>query len=82
MHLHFVRALSQRINSSDRGFLTIQSVDPGAAKTPMTTATYLSMLLGILVFREIVMCSRVFANACIAHDATHGALMVDYDVVP
>jgi hypothetical protein len=57
-------------------------VDPGTTRTPLTSVNKSARLLGLLLFRPLVMSARTVVNSCTGHEGTHGVLLIDYDPVP
>jgi len=78
LHLFFVRELAARARG--RGVL-VRACDFGVSGgvTGVATVNWEARLFSSVFGRSPEMCARVVANACVAREDEHGAILVDYE---
>jgi NAD(P)-dependent dehydrogenase (short-subunit alcohol dehydrogenase family) len=83
--LYFARELASRVSASQYHHVTINSVDPGAAWTPLTSpnqSRLIPRLIMNLSARDVKTGAKVLVNGVSSTEQTHGRVLLDYDISP
>jgi NAD(P)-dependent dehydrogenase (short-subunit alcohol dehydrogenase family) len=83
--LYFARELASRVSLAQGPPVTVNSADPGAAWTPLTSPNrnmFIPRLIMAMSAREVETGAKVLVNGVCATEQTHGKILLDYDLSP